>query len=509
MKKSLIVLSTFILMITVYVPAQMMRGGSGFMFPNIIKQDTLSGKVIVDTLHIMPVYYLEVNGNSQDEYYLNFGPIWYKPDSTTAVKPKNGDLITVIGGELNNIMGTNGIPMLIVYQINGQFWRDPFDPMWNDFGKGTHMMGMHSGNCPGYAFGFNEYKPQNVNLTGKVLVDTTYFMNLYYLDVNNDGKPDFFLNFGPWWYGPAEEIQRPVENQTISITGGELPGKNIPVVVVYKINGEVWRDSTLFGKYFGGGWMRRNNRNDRISNPFDENDFMVMNSNWWQMMGGGMMNSDSLFARMLEINPENIPNANYQHIFKGYEFGVFNPTGMNGMMQGNCFGMMNFGSNFNVRFHFTNTQMLAYMTDKNSLRVKYWNDQDNNWATVSNAAINLSDNTISFSTNQLGSYYILTSENLTDVAESKDIPQDYSLKQNYPNPFNPTTVIEYEIKNPSFVTLNVYNVLGQKVAILVNGEIPAGLHEVNFDAGSLSSGIYFYELNVEGKSLVKKMNLLR
>ena len=112
--------------------------------------------------------------------------------------------------------------------------------------------------------------------------------------------------------------------------------------------------------------------------------------------------------------------------------------------------MMNFGSNSNFQFHFTDAQMHAYMTDKNTIKVKFWNDQNNSWTAITNASINLTNNTVSFSTNQLGSYYILTSDNLTEVSDNKDIPQEYSLKQNYPNPFNPSTVIEFEFKNPSF-----------------------------------------------------------
>ena len=301
----------------------MMGGGTGFMFPDTLKQVSLSGKITVDTLHIMPVYYLDINGDGTNEYYLNFGPVWYKPDSSAAARPLNGDHVTIKGGQMNSSMNMNGLPMVIVYQINGQLWRDPFDPIWNDFGRGTHMMGQHSGNCIGYAFGSNVSAPEKITITGSALVDTTYFMNLYYLDENNDGKPDYYLNFGPWWYEPSSGTVRPKNGDAITIVGGKLQSHGLPVVVVYQVNDKVWRDSTLIGKYFGGGWMRRNKTNDKVFNPFDENDFMMMNNGWWQM--GGMMMSDSLFGRMLELNPINVPNINGEHIFKGYEFGVYNP----------------------------------------------------------------------------------------------------------------------------------------------------------------------------------------
>ncbi|MCX6150962.1 MAG: T9SS type A sorting domain-containing protein [Ignavibacteriales bacterium] len=507
MKKLYINLLLFILVSAIPVFAQtMMGGGTGFMFPDTLKQVTLSGKITVDTLHVMPIYYLDLNGDETNEYYLNFGPIWYKPDNSTATRPKNGDQVTIKGGQLDSIMNMGGLPMIIVYQINGQLWRDPFDPMWNDFGDSTHMMGHHSGNCMGYAFGSNGTNPHKVTITGLALVDTTFFMNQYYLDENNDGKPNYYLNFGPWWYEPNSGVIRPKNGDAITIVGGKLQSSGLPVVIVYMINDKVWRDSTLIGKNFGGGWMHKNKPNDKVFNPFDENDFMMMDSGWNM---GGMM-SDSLFGRMLELNPINIPNRNGEHIFKGYEFGMFNPKGSNGMMQGgSCGGMMNFGSSSHFQFHFDDKQMQAYGTDKNTIKVKYWDDQNSKWKVISDAVINLTSNTVTFSTNQMSSFYILTSDNVTGVKNTEIIPGGYSLKQNYPNPFNPSTTIEFETKNNSFINLKVYNVLGQEVAVLINKQMEAGLHIANFNAGALSSGIYFYELRVDGNSLIKKMNLLR
>lgn len=90
------------------------------------------------------------------------------------------------------------------------------------------------------------------------------------------------------------------------------------------------------------------------------------------------------------------------------------------------------------------------------------------------------------------------------------IPNSVSLSQNYPNPFNPTTNIEFDLNRNENVTLAVYNILGQKVATLINNQMmDAGSHTVRFDASKLSSGLYLYQLNVKGKSLTKKMTLLK
>jgi len=78
-----------------------------------------------------------------------------------------------------------------------------------------------------------------------------------------------------------------------------------------------------------------------------------------------------------------------------------------------------------------------------------------------------------------------------------EIPDRFALDQNYPNPFNPATVIGYSLPSDSRVTLSVYNVLGQKVATLVNGTVAAGTHQVEWKA-QVSSGVYFYRIEATG-----------
>ena len=73
-------------------------------------------------------------------------------------------------------------------------------------------------------------------------------------------------------------------------------------------------------------------------------------------------------------------------------------------------------------------------------------------------------------------------------------PTSYVLYQNYPNPFNPSTKIQYEIPATSDVTLNIYDVLGRKVATLVNERKSAGHYEVEWDASHFASGVYFYQI---------------
>ena len=88
-------------------------------------------------------------------------------------------------------------------------------------------------------------------------------------------------------------------------------------------------------------------------------------------------------------------------------------------------------------------------------------------------------------------------------------PDGFKLEQNFPNPFNPTTTIKYQLPEISFVTIKVYDVLGNEIAIIVNEEIPTGAYEVEFDAAELTSGIYFYTLSAGSFRETKKMLLLK
>lgn len=98
---------------------------------------------------------------------------------------------------------------------------------------------------------------------------------------------------------------------------------------------------------------------------------------------------------------------------------------------------------------------------------------------------------------------------ITPNEEEPSLVYDFKLGQNYPNPFNPTTNIQYQIANTANVTLDVFNVLGQRVATLVNGRQTAGAYTVTFDARGLSSGMYFYRLQSGDQVQIQKMLLIK
>jgi hypothetical protein len=90
-----------------------------------------------------------------------------------------------------------------------------------------------------------------------------------------------------------------------------------------------------------------------------------------------------------------------------------------------------------------------------------------------------------------------------------EIPKAFALSQNYPNPFNPSTKIEFDLPVSGIVSLKIYNILGQEVASLANGQYAAGHYTVQFDASHLSTGMYFYRLQSGSSVAVKKMLLIK
>jgi hypothetical protein len=111
----------------------------------------------------------------------------------------------------------------------------------------------------------------------------------------------------------------------------------------------------------------------------------------------------------------------------------------------------------------------------------------------SNQNVNMrSSSSYSFSTSSTRQFTIAGS--VTGVGQGDGIPTDYALNNNYPNPFNPSTVLSYALPARSNVKLEIYNVLGQRVAQLVDGQRDAGVYTATWNAGRMSSGLYFCRL---------------
>ncbi|MBN1290827.1 MAG: M4 family metallopeptidase [Candidatus Latescibacteria bacterium] len=128
----------------------------------------------------------------------------------------------------------------------------------------------------------------------------------------------------------------------------------------------------------------------------------------------------------------------------------------------------------------------------------------------------LNDDKMTVSGNATAFYYgkhpiwFTRNENVVAVEEENaGLPDDFVLNQNRPNPFNPSTLIPFSLSSPSLVTLNVYDILGRKVATLVDETLPAGEQSVRFDASGLASGMYIYRLRVNDRYKTMKMMVVK
>ena len=93
--------------------------------------------------------------------------------------------------------------------------------------------------------------------------------------------------------------------------------------------------------------------------------------------------------------------------------------------------------------------------------------------------------------------------------EQVSLPKEFALHPNFPNPFNPVTVIRYDVKERGFVSVEVFDLLGRKVATLVHGAIPAGFHAVTWNASNLPSGLYFCRMETAGFAQTRKLVLVK
>ncbi|MBL1214489.1 MAG: T9SS type A sorting domain-containing protein [Ignavibacteriae bacterium] len=148
---------------------------------------------------------------------------------------------------------------------------------------------------------------------------------------------------------------------------------------------------------------------------------------------------------------------------------------------------------------FDNNNNLIYVN------FEWWNGSE--WQPYSNIVSIISDNIkIGVSATNLKAYYSPYIKNIPETTFNKPV---FQLSQNYPNPFNPITIITFEIPELQYVTINIYNALGEKISTLVDGLRAEGTYKEIFNGAHLSSGVYFYQITAGSFNQVRKMLLLK
>jgi hypothetical protein len=185
----------------------------------------VNGWAIVEIDSLRTFYFIDTNDDDVADYRLLFGPPWYDPGSG-AERPENGDSIWVTGG----LMGYSEPQSIVVYEINGIFWRQPGE------GHGGH--GGDGGGCP------NPDSLELIEVAGGAIVEEGPMMTMYFIDTDWNDVSDYHLNFGAPWYDPGNGATRPDAGDSIEIVGGLMDGPmgDLDVIIVYEINGQFWRE---------------------------------------------------------------------------------------------------------------------------------------------------------------------------------------------------------------------------------------------------------------------------
>ena len=306
------------------------------------------------------------------------------------------------------------------------------------------------------------------------LVDSTY-QNITggfsyspaFVDIDNDGKKDLFIgmyngrikfyhNVGTAQAAIFVPEASPVD--TISLSGPAAP-------VFTDIDGD--GDADLFiGKSDGRINFYRNNGTPNSFQP------ALISTSYQNIVAG-----QNAFPTFTDIDGDG-------------DFDLFIGTG-----EGRVEFYENIGSRTSAQFtrrtnHYANTDA---MLESAPAFVDIDNDGDNDI----------------FIGTQRGGVHFYRNQLITSSIEESEVPTTTILMQNYPNPFNPISKLRFRIQNSGITSLKVFNVLGEEVATVVNRELSAGSYEMDFNAASLASGVYIYQLRTVDVLLAKKMLVVR
>ncbi|MEJ2543588.1 MAG: T9SS type A sorting domain-containing protein [Calditrichaceae bacterium] len=469
-----------------------------------------SGYAMVDTTHAHSLYYLDTNDDGEAEYKLNFGPWWYMPDSSEAIRPIDGQFTEIEGFVC--MCCDDSIPVIKVSTIDGLFWRDPFYPSWNKVGKKHQRHIWSYRNHHGFAFGWLNDSLAWAEVSGVALVDTTFKNYHYYLDVDDDTIPDYQLNFGPPWYDSSDDVDRPESFESVKIGGYLFEKKDLNLIFVIELNDFVWIDTSSWQGHLGGAWIYRNmNQHRKIHVMHDSTCGFKFTDGWFVNNQGEKNPPDSVFCQMLELYPENVPYANQERILAAYEIGLFKPNHQNMLAIGDSIGsQIGFTNQIRYTLRYQDKNIKDSNIQENKLAVKIWNYQTRQWDIIESALFEYDKNMVNFDLNAVPGLIIISEEIATTVSQSNiNQPTGFQLMQNYPNPFNSGTKIEFYLSEPGMVDLSIYNILGEKVITILNKDMSPGLHYVNIELSELSSGIYYYMLITTTGQAIRKMVLLK
>ncbi len=271
----------------------------------------------------------------------------------------------------------------------------------------------------------------------------------------------------------------------------------------------------VYAQYNYSNWVMKNASDTTVVRCWNDSATTIMFTPG-SMSGMMMMNMpDSIFCRIDEMPMDSLSIVHDSTFIGWYRMQVgsdslnFNMMSYSGMGSGN---MMQFSKNFVCHLYWDSLAADSMYQHWHPTDIMAWNGSK--WIAVSGSS--LSNNTATFSSSNAYSAVAFIGEpsKTTGLIAHGGAPVVFSLSQNYPNPFNPTTQIAFDIAQTERVNISIFNILGQRVATIIDGEMSAGSHVVTWNGQSqrgelLASGVYFYRLSTPSFTAVKKMLLLK
>ncbi len=224
-----------------------------------------------------------------------------------------------------------------------------------------------------------------------------------------------------------------------------------------------------------------------------------------------MMMPDSIYCR---VNRKDMDSLYFPHdsTFIGWYSVQAGRDSMHfDMMNGDSVygqhNMMQFMNSFQCRLHWDSLMADSAYRHWHLTGVKGWNGTS--WAVIPSVSVSGSIATFSSAQAYSAIAFVGTPTITTAIVDRGITIEEFALYQNYPNPFNPSTTIRYSLPHKTAIQLTVFNMLGQQVALPIQGEQEAGYHEFRFDASGLSSGVYFYKIQAGDYMQTRKLLLVK
>ncbi|MFQ6610210.1 MAG: T9SS type A sorting domain-containing protein [Fidelibacterota bacterium] len=427
---------------------------------------TVSGVTIIDSDMMQDMYYLDTDGDSEADYFLNFGPWWYEPESGVS-RPDDGEYVTITGGYIEN--SENQSNVIIVYEINGEFWRNPDDSFGHGYGNGHMGAGFEMGQYDSQHYGgdmdwdFEMDSLQVVTVSGTVIIDDSDDPVFYLLDEDDDGSADYYLNFGPWWYEPESGATRPENGETVTITGGiHEHFEDIATIMVYEIDGLFWSDPYGMGGFgdqhggHGGGCGNGSSYGD--GNGQDSLDVVTVS-------GTAIVESDMMHD-FYYLDEDGDWEADY---------------------------FLNFGPWW-------------YEPDSGATR-----PEDGDTITIVGGLHDQNDGLPTIMVYEINGLFWNEPIDPEDIPGHgvKPVQPAVSSVKSYPNPFNPVSTISYTVEFDSRMNVMIYNVNGQQVESIYSGYQPAGNYHFSWNASAHPSGAYFIRIQGENLNSITPIMLVK